>query len=194
MTGTDVRAWIAANGAAALPIDDLRTKDLPHIGWSGNPAHIRSVGEKLTLAAHGTLDYLAVRGPDGSAIAKCLVDYSKSDSEAEIAQLAVRDDLRGLGIGTRIIRVAEDRIRNRGKRWSVLGVEVGDERPRALYERLGYQLFRRERHAWEVEDDAGCVFIHDADVLMLRKEVGSRRCRPTRRSTRPRLAPLACGG
>jgi len=95
---SQVRAFIEENGAAALVVDYLTADDLSHISWSGNPAHIRSVAEKLKAAERGEVEYLAVRAPDGSPIAKCVVEYSAAESSGEVAQLAVRDDLQGLGI------------------------------------------------------------------------------------------------
>lgn len=171
MKGADVRAFIAANGVVTLPIDDLNADDLPHIRWSGNPAHMRSVALKLQAVVGGEIDYLAVRAPDGSPIAKCLIDYSASSSEAEIAQLAVRSDLQGLGIATHLIHVAEGRIQDRGRRWAVLGVERRDRGVCALYERLGYEMFGQKNGSWEVEDDAGRVSMHQAELLLLRREV-----------------------
>jgi GNAT superfamily N-acetyltransferase len=169
----DVRELVETCGINALTIDDLQIADLPLITWSGNPAHIRSVAEKLLAVETGQADYLAVRAPDGSPIAKCVIEYSPSESSAEIAQLAVRDDLQGIGVGTLLIRSAEQRIQVRGVRWAILGVEAGDERPRCLYERLGYQLFGREDASWEVEGEDGRVWMHETEVLMLRREVGA---------------------
>lgn len=172
MTGAEVRSAITTNGIVALGIDDLTVNDLSRISWSGNPAHIRSVAERLEAVARLEAEYLAVRAPDGSPIAKCLIDYSLADAEAEIAQLAVHPDLQGLGIGSYLVAAAERRIHERGKRWSVIGVDVAESRPRALYERLGYEFIRHEQHCWEVEDVAGQVSTYHADVVLLRKRVG----------------------
>jgi ribosomal protein S18 acetylase RimI-like enzyme len=56
----------------------------------------------------------------------------------EIANLSVPEALRGQGIGTALLRAAEDLVRARGLRRVALG--VGDDNPDAakLYLRLGY--------------------------------------------------------
>jgi len=52
-------------------------------------------------------------------------------------QLTVHPALRSCGIGTILIRAAEQRIRARGLCRAELGVEELNQRARALYERLG---------------------------------------------------------
>lgn len=172
MIDVALRSAIATNGVASLCVNDLTVDDLSSISWSGNPAHIRSVTGKLEAVAKLEADYLAVRAPDGSPIAKCLIDYSLPDAEAEIAQLAVHPDLQGLGVGSHLVAAAERRIQERGRRWSVIGVDLAESRPRALYERLGYEFVRYEQDSWEVEDEAGQVSTYHADVVLLRKHVG----------------------
>ncbi|MFJ7068997.1 GNAT family N-acetyltransferase [Streptomyces sp. NPDC101115] len=56
----------------------------------------------------------------------------------EFNGLDVREDLRGQGIGTALIRAAEELVRERGG--TLLGLGVGHHNPRAaaLYARLGY--------------------------------------------------------
>lgn len=119
----------------------------------------------------GGADYLAVRAPDGSPIAKCLIAYAPGELSAEIGELAVRDDVQGMGIGTWLIRAAGKRIQARGMQWAVLGVEVEDVRRRVLYERLGYELFGHEDASWEVEGEYGRVWMYETKVLMLGREV-----------------------
>jgi ribosomal protein S18 acetylase RimI-like enzyme len=80
-----------------------------------------------------------------------------------------RADLRGRGIGTALIRSAEDRTRERGFQW--LGLGVGDDNPRAahLYERLGYHAGIHYTAAWTYEDDAGVTqAVEDPRTFMVR--------------------------
>ncbi len=57
----------------------------------------------------------------------------------DVEDLWVAEDLRGQGIGSRLLHAAEELARARGCRW--IGLSVGIEPPspaRRLYERLGY--------------------------------------------------------
>jgi len=52
--------------------------------------------------------------------------------------IEVRLDRRGRGIGTALIRHAEQLVRQRGFEQAVIEVDIDNPRARALYERLGY--------------------------------------------------------
>ena len=65
------------------------------------------------------------------------------------------EPLRGLGVGTLLVNVAEQRIQKRGLRWATLGVEDNNPRARALYERLGYRHIGQEPASLEQEDEEG---------------------------------------
>ena len=73
----------------------------------------------------------------------------------EINHLHVRPELRGCGVGTSLIRAAEDLVASRGLRQVGLAVSIENSRAARLYARLGYQrtgtidIFRR--HIEEVK-------------------------------------------
>lgn len=69
--------------------------------------------------------------------------------------LVYRDALRSRGIGTALIRSAEDRARERGFRWIGLGADDDNLRAAGLYERLGYGAGIRYTDVWSYEDEAG---------------------------------------
>lgn len=165
-----LRELLAAQGPEVLTFGNLEANDLPDIWWSGSPAHLRSVALKLEAAARGELDYLAARAPDGTPVAKGYIDYTTGEAEGTIGQLATRPELQGLGIATRLITVAEDRIRERGRRWAVIGVEVGKERTRRFYERLGYVAWTQQSASWEADDG-----IYHTTILLLRKDLQASR-------------------
>ena len=75
-----------------------------------------------------------------------------------------------MGLGTRLTTEGERRIRQRGLRWAVLGVEDSNPRAKALYERLGYSAWQRQRASWQHEDDHGELQVHETEVTLLRKE------------------------
>ena len=117
------------------------------------------------------VEYLAVRLPTGAVVAKGMIDYSAHERAGTIEQLATRQDLQGRGIGSMLTAEAERRIRNRGCRYAVIGVEDDNLRARALYERLGYEPFDREHASWEVEDPDGSIRMYDTEITLLRKEL-----------------------
>lgn len=80
-------------------------------------------------------------------------------------------ELQGMGIGTLLIAVAEQRIRKRGLAIAELGVEDNNPRARMLYERLGYREVRRESASWNVEDATGSVSLYATVLAVLAKKL-----------------------
>ncbi len=152
-------------------VDDLTPADMPDIGWSGNPGHLRNVRQQLERVASGDVAYLAIRAGDGKPVAKGMIDYTSHPNAGTIEQLAVVPELQGQGLGSRLIAAAEDRIRTRGLHWAILGVDEENVRARRLYERLGYIEFGHEEASWEVQDEAGIVSMHYAHLAMLRRQL-----------------------
>ena len=75
---------------------------------------------------------LTWHGPTVEPVASCLAEC------AEIQDVAVREDLRSRGIGTRMLAVAEDLAWQRGARLLGIGVALDNPRARTLYGRLGF--------------------------------------------------------
>ncbi|MER5967408.1 GNAT family N-acetyltransferase [Streptomyces sp. NPDC002057] len=73
----------------------------------------------------------------------------------EFNGLDVRPELRGQGVGTALIRAAEELARERGA--AFLGLGVGHDNPRAaaLYERLGYTPVVAYTDRWSWTDPRG---------------------------------------
>jgi ribosomal protein S18 acetylase RimI-like enzyme len=161
-----LRELLATQGPGVLTFGKLEARDLPDIWWAGSPTHLRNVALKLEAAARGELDYLAARAPDGTPVAKGYIDYATGEAEGTIGQLATRPELQGLGIATRLINAAEACIRERGRRWAVIGVEAGEDRTRRFYERLGYAAWTQQSASWETDDGT-----YHTEIVLLRKDL-----------------------
>jgi ribosomal protein S18 acetylase RimI-like enzyme len=166
-----LRQMILAGGARQLAVGDLCDGDLAGLGWSGNPAHLRSVAAALQRAAQGLEDYLVVRGPGGQPVAKMRVDYTSEAGTGVFSQLAVMGALQGLGIATMLIGVGERRVCARGLAFAALGVEDNNPGARRLYERLGYEAAGRQHASWETEDDDGVLRLYETTLTILRKRL-----------------------
>jgi ribosomal protein S18 acetylase RimI-like enzyme len=154
-----------------LTVRDLTADDLPGLAWSGPPLHIENVARKLERARAGVFDYLVVCTPSGASVAKGGVDYETVPGVGSLTQVAVRAELRSLGIGTFLIGAAEDRIRARSLRYAELDVEESNPRARALYERLGYIAFDRELKSWDQQARDGTVERYETMCARMRKDL-----------------------
>lgn len=112
-----------------VSVRDLLPQDLPACTWSGSATHLRHVERELTRAAAGEVDYLAVCTPVDLPVAIGGIDYQVSEEAGTIGQLAVLPALQSCGLGTLLVRAAEDRIRDRGLRSAELAVEEDNPGP-----------------------------------------------------------------
>jgi ribosomal protein S18 acetylase RimI-like enzyme len=163
------RRTLETSQLASLVLDDLRVDDLATLGWSGTRSHIRSVADYLARVPSGEVEYLVIRGVEGTPVAKAGILYSVDVRLAEIMQLATHGQLQGLGLGTALIGAAEARMRNRGVGVSRVGVEDDNPRARALYERLGYREVGRKPESWEAERPDGSLFEYHTFVTEMDK-------------------------
>jgi ribosomal protein S18 acetylase RimI-like enzyme len=160
-----------ADITVSLTVRDLTHEDLPSCAWSGSPAHLVSMAKALDRAARGEVDYLAVCPPSGLPVAVGGVDYAETSGAGTLWQLAVHTALQSCGIGTILIEAAEQRIRARGLDRAELGVEEGNPRARALYERLGYVAYGSAPDSWEVEGPDGTTTRYETMCTLMRKQL-----------------------
>ncbi|MEU0405312.1 GNAT family N-acetyltransferase [Streptomyces sp. NPDC006197] len=155
--------------ALSVRVRDLLPRDLPACTWSGSATHLRHVERELARAAAGEVDYLAVCTPVDLPVAIGGIDYQVSEGAGTIWQLAVLPALQSCGLGTLLVRAAEQRIRDHGLYGAELAVEEDNPRARALYERLGYVAYGRAPDAWDEEGPDGSVRRHETMCVLMRK-------------------------
>lgn len=157
----------------SVSVRDLLLRDLPACTWSGSVTHLRKVERELARARAGEVDYLAVCTPVDLPAAIGGIDYELCEGAGTLRQLAVLPALQSRGLGTLLIRAAEQRIRNRGLLRAELAVEDKENNPRAraLYERLGYVTYGREPDAWDEEGPDGRIRRHETMCVLMRREL-----------------------
>ena len=152
-----------------VTVRDLTPADLPACDWSGSALHLAQLAQQLERAAAGEVDYLALCTPVGLPVAIGGVDYLVHPGAGTLWQLGVLPALRSRGLGTLLVRAAEQRIRARGLRRAELGVEDRNPRARALYERLGYTAFDHRPASWDVQGPDGSVRLHRTMCTLMRR-------------------------
>lgn len=154
-----------------LTVRGLTDADLPSCSWAGSPKHVRELVHQIRRAEAGEIDYLAVCTPVGLPVAVGGIDYTVKPGVGTLWQLSVHPALQSCGIGTLLIRPAEQRIGTRGLTRAELGVEEDNPRARALYERLGYRAFSRELDSWDVEAEDGSLQRYGTTCTLMRKNL-----------------------
>jgi ribosomal protein S18 acetylase RimI-like enzyme len=152
-----------------LVVRDLRHEDLAACAWTGSPTRLRYISAALGRRASGAVDYLAVCGPADLPLGLGGIDYRRRPDAGWLWQFVVHPAFRSCGIGTVLVRAAEDRIRRRGLTRAELGVEDANVRARQLYTRLGYEVTREQDEEWDVEDAAGRLVRRRAHCVVMRR-------------------------
>ncbi|MDH6126500.1 GNAT family N-acetyltransferase [Kitasatospora sp. GP82] len=152
-------------------VRDLTPADLPACTWSGSAVHLGQVAKELERAASGEVDYLAVCTAVDLPVAIGGVDYQVTSGAGTLWQLAVLPALQSCGLGSLLVRAAEDRIRSRGILRAELGVEESNPRARAVYERLGYVAYDRQPDAWDVQAPDGSIHRYETMCTLMRKDL-----------------------
>jgi ribosomal protein S18 acetylase RimI-like enzyme len=156
----------------ALSIRDLTPRDLHWCSWSGDALHEEQLATQVERARPGGIDYLAVCPPSDIPIGLGGVDYQLQPGTGTLWQLAVHPALQPCGIGTALIRAAEQRILARGLRRAELAVEDGNPRARALYERFGYIPDGQRQEAWDIAGPDGTTVRYQTTCTVLSKQLG----------------------
>lgn len=159
------------NGTAKLNVTPLAVNEIEHISWSGSRAHLENVVQQLRRVGSGEVEYLAVRAPEGLPVAKGGIDFAKEPGAGTIWQVATHPRLEGLGLATRLMEELEVRARRRGVREVRLGVEIGNDRARQLYEHLGYEPIGEVEASWEAEAQDGTRFLRKTRLTEMTKLV-----------------------
>jgi ribosomal protein S18 acetylase RimI-like enzyme len=154
-----------------LTVRDLTIEDLSWCAWSGSVTHLASIAKALERARRGEVEYLAVCPPSGLPVALGGIDYAEHSSAGTLWQLVVHGALQSCGIGTILIRAAEQRILARGLYRAELGVEESNPRARALYDRLGYVAYGRAPECWDEQAPDGSIFRYETLCTLMRKEL-----------------------
>lgn len=137
--------------------------DLPDLEWEGELTHFRRVyADAYRRQEQGlTLIWIAVLpgiGLIGQVFIQFICDrheLADGKQRAYLYSFRVRPQYRGRGVGTRVMQVVENDLRERGFTRITLNVAKDNPRARQLYERLGYARVAHEPGVWSYPDEKG---------------------------------------
>ena len=158
-------------------VRDITADDIPAVAAvQYNPGLHR---DRVIEAATGSLRYLLAE-LDGEVVGFGMLIWSNPQGwppvgpVPQMVDLFVRDDIRGKGIGTTLIREMEAIARDRGVRTLYIGVEPeANPKAYALYQRLGYEPISTEIRAEETDytDSDGVRHQYVEYVIDLKKDL-----------------------
>lgn len=153
--------------------------DLSALEWNGEYAHFRRLYRDIyqsSLKGEAVLWVAELKGVGiiGQLFVQLISvrrDLADGVQRAYIYGFRIRPAFRGHGLGTRMMRVAEEDLLKRGFRWAVLNVGRENMEARQLYERLGYQVVAAEPGRWSYLDDQGVLREVNEPAWRMEKEL-----------------------
>lgn len=148
-----------------LQVRDVEPEDLPALGWSGGPAHLRVLAETWQRAQIEEVALLGLEAPNGRLVAVGGVDLTSTPGVGGLWMLAVRPSWQSLGVGTLLIGALEGAAAGRGLAEVELSVEDDNPDATRLYRRLGYAPVGRREDTWPLDDGS----LHRTVTTVLRR-------------------------
>jgi len=156
----------------------VEEKDLPALEWDGEYRHFRNVFAQAWQRSQKGLSVLWVAellgvGLIGQAFIQLICDrreLADGKSRAYLYSFRVRPAYRGQGLGSRILQMVENDLRQRGFRYVTLNVGKENQRAQEMYKRHGYHIVAHEPGNWSYVNDEGIIIdVHEPAWRMEKK-------------------------
>ena len=158
-----------------LVIRKIQQNDLPDLEWEGEFKHFRRLYiNAFQNQQNGNAVLWVVEFPEVGIIGQAFVQLSGSRPEladghirAYIYSVRIKHAFRNLGIGSKIMRHAEQDILQRGYSFATLNVGKQNYKARRFYQRLGYRVISDEPGKWSYLDHHGKrQYVHEPSWRM----------------------------
>lgn len=144
--GVEARQVSIREAAPGLD-EDLLRRLRASVGWSTAETGLASM-----VAGRSVVYLLEMDGRPAGSGALVLrsddPDLADGRARALISNLIVEGRHQGMGLGTRILQFLEEEAARRGFGRIFIGVDSPNVRARGLYERHGYETFKKKQEAW----------------------------------------------
>jgi ribosomal protein S18 acetylase RimI-like enzyme len=146
-----------------LSVRFLRQDDLPALEWDGEFTHFRRLYTEIYEHFHqGRAVLWVAELPRAGIIGQLFVQLNSSRTEladgverAYIYGFRIKPAYRGFGVGTHMLRVAENYLAAHKFRRVTLNVARDNHTARQLYEHLGYRVTGPDPGRWSFLDHHG---------------------------------------
>jgi ribosomal protein S18 acetylase RimI-like enzyme len=171
----------AIRGEDEFVVRPMEERDLLALEWDGEFLHFRRLFRQAFEDMRLGTRYLLVMesNPTGEMVGQVFIQWNSSDPRfadgsrrGYLYALRIKPAFRERGLGTRMIRAAEEVLRRRGMDTASIGVEKNNPRARALYERQGYRIIAEDPGRWSFIDHCGIVQEVFEPAWLMEKKIG----------------------
>jgi ribosomal protein S18 acetylase RimI-like enzyme len=143
-------------------IRTIREMDLPALEWNGEYIHYRRVySDAYERSKAGQMVLWIAEIPGTGLLGQLFVqldaDYLQKDHfrKGYIYGFRIKPEFRSSGVGSRMLKTAENDLFRRGYHFVTLNVAKNNPRALDLYKRLGYYLIGEDPGRWSYPDHNG---------------------------------------
>lgn len=155
----------------AISIRHTRQADLRKLEWFGLLTPFRDhIESAYARSQQGEMIFL-VADLNGFPIGQVWVVIQAQDGIGLIQALRVLEPLRNMGIGTRLIRAAEQAMHARGLHMVEIHVTFDNPAAKRLYEKAGYHVIGHKISHWSYAPPGEDVKHVEEQVWILRKQL-----------------------
>ena len=157
----------------ALTIRVCRRDDLRALEWDGLFSHNREIFERTFRQQLAGEQLMLLAEFEGAPVAQAWIDLRKGAVRraGTIWGVRVHPRMQGDGVGTRLMRAAEESIVEHGLAAAEVAVERSNLAAHAFYERLGYRVTQPVEETYSYTTPEGEYCEHHLDLLEMRKEL-----------------------
>ena len=145
------------------PKFEIRTatnNDLPGLEWEGEYRRYRQIYRRALNEANRGRRILLVADMEGKLIGQIFIqlhtvsaDPKRIPRTAYLYSFRVRPEYRNMGIGSSLVTMAEDTLREKAFHRALIGVAKENLDALRLYQRLGYEILAEDPGEWSFVDD-----------------------------------------
>ena len=148
--------------AVDLTIRKVRCDDLPKLEWYGQFEHFRRIFRRAYKEQKAGKRLLLIADMNGFPVARLFIQFQGENAilvdgsqRGYLYSLHVLDMFRRQGIGSRLIAVAEQVLRQRHYAIATIAVAKDNDGALRLYQRHGYDIFEENEGRWRYTDHRG---------------------------------------
>lgn len=137
-------------------------EDLPKLEWYGEYTHFRRVFQRAFEEQKAGRRLMLLADVNGWPVGQVFIQldsydemYPSDGKRAYLYSLRVMDAFQRQGIGTALLREAEEILRERAYHSVSIAAAKDNPGARRLYERLGYRVFTEDAGRWHYVDQEG---------------------------------------
>lgn len=159
---------------ANLKIRIGKAADVKKLEWNGQFTHFRNLFRRAYTEQRKGKRLMLVMDFNGYPIARLFIQFYKAINSKDVKRgyiysFTVMEPFRSLGIGTRMLSIAETTLMRRDYPIATISVAKHNTRAIKLYIRRGYEIYGEDAGQWQYQDHRGISHQMNEPSFLMKK-------------------------